>query len=549
LALTLVSEPHTMQAQVAPASDVAFAQIGEADVRGWLTYLSSDLMQGRQVFTEGYGLAASYIAGELKAMGLAPLGDNGTYLQAVTQRSYHVTRRASITIDVGGQSKTFRHGDHVIVPVRAGGRQTLRFTDVEFAGTDRASEQPRPAPPGPASASNPGRLVLYLANALPRATQVIQRNPRTRVASGAGGIVMRALGAAAAIGYVTNLPPGADRDRSRPDFMTTGRVDAPEPPAISADDTVFTWIFSKSGTSWADIQSRAAAGDTVPSVTLRDVRITIDVDNIYDVLETNRTENVVGMVEGTDPVLKRTYVFFGAHLDHMGYVKSDGQSNGPVNVPVTKDPIWNGADDDGSGSTAVLAIAKAFATGPKPKRSVVFVWHAGEEAGLLGSRYMADFPVVPIDSIQAELNIDMIGRNRNDDASEANTVYVIGADRISTDLHNLIVDTNRALEKPLTLDYEFNAPDDPNDFYTRSDHYSYASKGIPIAFFFTGEHPDYHANTDSVDKIIFPKLVRIAQFIYETGFAIADSARPLEHDNQGPRSGKGFRGRLERGKQ
>jgi hypothetical protein len=548
LALTLASEPHAVQAQVAPASDVAFAQIGEADVRGWLTYLSSDLMQGRQVFTEGYGLAASYIAGELKAMGVTPLGDNGTYLQAVTQRSYHVTRRSSITIDVGGQSKTFRHGDHVIFPVRAGGRQTLRFSDVELAGTDRASEQPRPAPSGTPSASNPGRLVLYLANALPRATQAIQRNPRTRVAAGAGGIVMRALGAAAAIGYVTTLPPGADRDRSRPDFVTTQRVDAPEPPAISADDTVFTWIFSKSGTSWADIQSKAAAGDTVPSVTLRDVRITIDVDNTYDVLATDRTENVVGMVEGTDPALKRTYVFFGAHLDHMGYVKSDGQSNGRVNVPVTKDPIWNGADDDGSGSTALLAIAKAFVTGPKPKRSVVFVWHAGEEAGLLGSRYMADFPVVPIESIQTELNIDMIGRNRNDDASEANTVYVIGADRISTDLHNLLVDTNRALEKPLTLDYEFNAPDDPNDFYTRSDHYSYAAKGIPIAFFFTGEHPDYHANTDSVDKILFPKLVRIAQFIYEAGFAIADSARPLEHDNQGPRSGKGFRGRLERGR-
>ena len=111
--------------------------------------------------------------------------------------------------------------------------------------------------------------------------------------------------------------------------------------------------------------------------------------------------------------------------------------------------------------------------------------NGGYAAGLLGSRYMADFPVVPIDSIQAELNIDMIGRNRNDEASEANTVYVIGADRISTDLHNLLVDTNRALEKPLTLDYEFNAPDDPNDFYTRSDHYSYAAKGIPIAFFFT----------------------------------------------------------------
>jgi Zn-dependent M28 family amino/carboxypeptidase len=251
------------------------------------------------------------------------------------------------------------------------------------------------------------------------------------------------------------------------------------------------------------------------------------------------------MVEGTDPVLRNTYLFIGAHLDHVGYVdEADEAPHGRVNVPVTQDPIWNGADDDGSGSTAVLAMAKAFVRGPKPKRSVVFVWHAGEEAGLLGSSYMADHPVVPLEQIQAELNIDMIGRNRDDNPAQIDTVYVIGADRISTDLHNLLVETNRRSARPLTLDYEFNDPADPNSFYTRSDHYSYASKGIPIAFFFTGEHPDYHANTDSVDKILFPKLVRIAQFIYQAGFAIADSDRVLERDNLGPRAGKGFSGGL-----
>jgi Zn-dependent M28 family amino/carboxypeptidase len=176
----------------------------------------------------------------------------------------------------------------------------------------------------------------------------------------------------------------------------------------------------------------------------------------------------------------------------------------------------------------------------------VFVWHAGEEAGLLGSRYMADFPVVPLENIQAEFNIDMIGRNRDDQASEADTVYVIGADRISTDLHNLVVAVDAAQPKPLTLDYEFNDPKDPNDFYTRSDHYSYASRGIPIAFFFTGTHDDYHANTDSIDKIIFPKLVRIAQMIYEAGYAVAATDRTLERDNLGARTGKAFHGRLDK---
>jgi Zn-dependent M28 family amino/carboxypeptidase len=159
---------------------------------------------------------------------------------------------------------------------------------------------------------------------------------------------------------------------------------------------------------------------------------------------------------------------------------------------------------------------------------------------------MADHPVVPLANVQAELNIDMIGRDRDDDQRQANTVYVIGADRISTDLHNLIVQTNQTLPDPLTLNYEYNDPSDPNSFYTRSDHYSYASKGIPIAFFFTGTHPDYHCVTDQVERIIFPKLVRVAQMIYETGFSLADSPNVLLRDNRGPRAGNGFRGLLNR---
>jgi len=171
-----------------------------------------------------------------------------------------------------------------------------------------------------------------------------------------------------------------------------------------------------------------------------------------------------------------------------------------------QDLISNGADDDGLGSTSELAIAKAFATGPKPKRSLIFIWHTGEEAGLYGSRYNADFPVVPLDKVQAQLNMDMVGRDDCDNANGdyTNSVFIVGADRISTDLHNLIVDTDATLSKPLKLDYELNDPLDPESVYTRSDHYSYASKGIPIAFFTTGLHADYHRVSDTVDKIQFP---------------------------------------------
>jgi len=280
-----------------------------------------------------------------------------------------------------------------------------------------------------------------------------------------------------------------------------------------------------------------------------------------------------------------TYVLVGAHLDHVGYSQTgtgrgsgtDGcRRRGPaaqaavvaagkvVQRPTTRggggpqpargaaappvpfdqrDLVSNGADDDGSGSASILGVAKAFATGPKPKRSVVFVWHAGEESGLYGSRYNADFPVVPLEKIQAQLNMDMVGRDDCDniEGDFTNTVFLGGADRISTDLHNLVVQTNATLGKPLTLDYEMNDPNDPEGVYTRSDHYSYAAKGIPIAFFTTGLHPDYHRITDTVDKIQFPKMTRIAQLVYEVGFSIANSEKTLERDNKGPRTGFGSR--------
>jgi hypothetical protein len=362
-------------------------------------------------------------------------------------------------------------------------------------------------------------------------------------------------------------------------------VDGIVTPQFSGDETFFEALFEGSPVKFAEILAAARRGDLVAPLTLP-AKVTINIDNTFVVLSEQISHNVVGMIEGTDPVLKDTYVMFGAHLDHIGYSQTgNGRGGGtdgcrrrsPVAqaavvaagktvqrpaaggqggaqaargaaaaapavpaVPLDqRDLVSNGADDDGSGSTAELAIAKAFATGPKPKRSIVFMWHTGEEAGLYGSRYNADFPVVPLDKVQAQLNLDMVGRDDCNDieGDYSNSLFVIGDDRISTDLHNLIVTTNNTSSTPLTLDYEMNDPNDPESVYTRSDHYSYASKGIPIAFFTTGLHPDYHRITDTVDKIIFPKMARIAQLVYETGFSLANTDRVLVRDNKGPRTG------------
>ncbi len=453
-----------------PAGGVKFQTISPLELKEWLTYLSSDELQGRQVFSEGYGIAAQYIAERLREWGVKPLGDNGTYFQIVKVHSYRVTRNSSVTVEGNGQTRTFKDGDHVTFPAMAGGRQTV-VLDGQTSARARIERVPAVRPPGQAGA---GR------------------------AEAPGGVRV-------------DIPP------------TSQRVDALLPPDLTADDQFFSAL--------------EAAGSGV--------KVTVNVDNTYEPVTTQLSRNVVGMVEGRDARLKDSYVLVGAHLDHVGYAASNTDARGQANNPIAADRIWNGADDDGTGSTALMGIAKAFARGPKPKRSVVFVWHAGEEAGMQGSLYNVDFPVVPIDRIQAQLNIDMIGRNRDNDPAQANTLFVIGADRISTDLHNLIVGTNAMSRVPLTLDYEYNDPQDPNSFYTRSDHYAYAAKGIPIAFFFTGTHPDYHANSDSVDKILFEKQARIAQLIYQVAFGIAASDRSLQRDAKGPRAGRGSVGMLQ----
>jgi hypothetical protein len=551
-------------AQAATAAPAAPA-FSEADARRWLTYLSSDLLQGRRVFTEGFGLAASYIAGELRAMGVEPLGDEGTYFQGIVRRGYRVAHNSTVTVTARGETRTFKHGEHVSFPAAVGGKQTLKFTGAEFVGygLGAVAGSREVAAKGGA----PGKLVLFIAGTPQALTSGGNRVPRTLAnVAGRAAALVGANGAAAAIGFSATpiLPPadapapavppppapggrGAGRGAApgAPNLTTTNDVTKVAPPALTADETFFDFVLGTSGGGLKAIRDLADKGEPLPALSLADVQISIDIDTRYDVLSTERTQNVVAIVRGSDPVLQSQYVMFGAHLDHVGFATGT-QPRGRVNTPLDQDGIWNGADDDGSGTTALLLTVKALQNGPRPKRSVVFVWHAGEEEDLIGSLYMANHPVVPLDDIQAQFNIDMIGRNRDNDTGQADNVFVIGADRISTDLHNAIVEANAKAPKPMHLDYEYNDVNDTNSFYTRSDHYSYASRGVPVAFFFTGTHPDYHANTDTVDKILFPKLLRITELVYRSAWSVADRPDRLVRDNLGPRSGRGFSGTLSR---
>lgn len=230
-----------------------------------------------------------------------------------------------------------------------------------------------------------------------------------------------------------------------------------------------------------------------------------------------KSENVVAIVEGS--TIPDEYIVISSHLDHVGM--KDGQ-------------IYNGADDDGSGTVALLEIAEAFQkaanAGLQPKRSVVFLHVTGEEKGLLGSKYYTDNPLYPIANTVANLNIDMVGRiDPKRDSENRNYIYLIGSDRLSTELHEISEAVNKATTK-IELDYTYNAENDPNRFYFRSDHYNFAKNNIPVIFYFNGTHDDYHRPSDTVEKIEYDLLTERAKLVFYTAWEVANRESKLVVD-------------------
>jgi hypothetical protein len=549
----------------ATAASGGAGAIKSPDLREWLTYVSSDELEGRAVFTTGFGLAAGYIADHLRAWGVKPAGDHGSYLQTVRVLGVKTTSRSTVSVTVNGETRTFADGEGITFPRNMGGRHRFTVDRVEFAGY--GLDAPGASHVDFRGKDVQGAAVVWLGTNGPKN---IDLSVFRRVLSGRNRYATEQLGAAASIGPLPERggagraggageagraggggAGGAGGGRGAPlptpDFTTVQRLDTPAPPNVSANDAFFAFLFSQAPVKYDELKRLASEQGELPSFRVPGATITFNVDADYQIVRTQLTKNVVGVVEGADAQLKGTYVAFGAHYDHVGYAEGEVTTDtglrragapGRVTPGAENDRIWNGADDDGSGTVAIMALAKAFAEFPKPRRSLIFVWHAGEERGLWGSRYFADYPTVPMDAIVAQLNIDMIGRNRDDKASEGNTVYLVGSDRISSELHALNRAANNAMPKPLTLNYEFNDPTDLEQIYYRSDHYSYAAKGVPIIFFTTGLHPDYHANTDEVSKIEFDKMTRITQMVYETGLRLANLDHAPVHDNKGPRAGR-----------
>ena len=230
----------------------------------------------------------------------------------------------------------------------------------------------------------------------------------------------------------------------------------------------------------------------------------------------NASQNIIAFIEGSE--FPDEYVYISAHSDHEGVI--DGQ-------------IYNGADDNGSGTAAVLEMAEAFSLavkeGNRPKRSIVFLHVTAEEVGLHGSRYYTENPIFPLENAVTTLNIDMIGRVDNRHLDNENYIYLIGSDKMSTELDFIAQKANSTFTN-LNLDYEYNDDRDPNRYYYRSDHYNFALKGVPVIFFFNGEHEDYTKPTDTADKINYPLLEKRTKLIFATAWYLANSEERIKKE-------------------
>lgn len=503
LAVVSLARPFTLSTP--PAESVR--AINATELRMHLEFLASKEVGGRYTLSPGLGIAARYLATRLASYGFRGAGAEGSFMQPINLVATHpVPARTTLALKLKGQTTNYSYGDFITSATASGMAEgSLVFVGYGISSSAQKYDDYR--------GLDVKNKIVVIAPGTPKgvdSSKVSEAEEEEGAAlkHGAAGVLF--------------LPPSyRAADMRKPDYreraMNRERVrlkakTEPQIPNISLTPKIADQVLSPLGLTLDQLLKTADAGGALEPRLLEgsSARLTLTLEETEAV-----TQNVVGILEGTDPKLKNEYVALSAHYDHL---KTGVHGE-----------IYPGADDDGSGTAAVLNIARAFSL-ERPARSVLIIFHTGEELGLLGSEYNADVaPVVPLAQVVVDLNIDMIGRSKptgdtdphDVELSDANTIYVIGADRISKELHSISEQTNTDFEK-LRLDYKYNDPNHPDLYYFRSDHWNYAKHDIPIIFYFDGVHVDYHQPSDTVDKIDFEKMTRVARLVFETGWRIAN---------------------------
>jgi len=535
------------------------ASITAEDLAAHLYFFASDFFEGRETTTRGQKMAAEYLAGQYRKMGLAPKGtgglDNprspGAYLQNFplygskfdkaemylggSETATHVfggpETDGSFMTMLGGAGEV--DASQVVFAGYGIGDDELGYNDfaaLDAAGIDYTgkwvmmlADEPMkdaetsllPTEGNAISTWSTGRFnklrPFFGADKSPAGIMIVGDLSPRQTAS-VHDTAMEQINAPASVGALSLDPPsGAGRGSRFPTVLT-----------VSAG--LANSIIASSGHTVEHLQSMINESLT-PEVFEVDGAIRATVAN--KTYETS-SENVLAFIEGSDPVLKDQVVVISSHYDHIG-MRPD-----PV------DGINNGADDDGSGTVSVLEIAEAFAKakadGFGPRRSILFLNVTGEEKGLLGSAYYTDKdPIIPLENIVTDLNIDMIGRiDPTHTGPDSDYVYIIGSNLVSQELHDINLRVNKEIGINIDLNERFNSKDDPNQFYRRSDHWNFGKHNIPFIFFFTGTHDDYHGVDDEPDKIAYERMARIAQVIFGTAWQVANQ------DTAPVVSGEGF---------
>ncbi|MCU0452907.1 MAG: M20/M25/M40 family metallo-hydrolase [Bacteroidetes bacterium] len=489
-----------------PAARAGYESIKATDLKKHVLILASDSLEGRETAEPGQRKAAAYIASHFGRLGLKPVGSHGGYLQPFEVEVTKVDpSRSSLVVNADEAWKQPWGEEYLTMSMK----DTTVTSSIVFVGyvDTRIAPETRP--------KVAGRIVVSLLGTRQQATDTSANAPMMRMfASRRDSGVAVVLSIADDTGrtsfsavYEMLSGIGMDKGQMRLKDAAPGNprmVQQQVRGLLSAG--VADRLLRAAGASLSELRSRAAREENFQPVFLDKIAVTV---RNAVIRETRPTENVVGLLEGSDPVLKNEIVVFTGHYDHIGTTRSG--------------VIYYGADDDASGTAAVMEVAEAFVANPvKPKRSLLFMAVTGEEKGLLGSTYYVNHPLFPLEKTVANLNSDMLGRmdTKYEPKNEPNYVYVIGSDKISPELDSLMKAANEQTVG-IYLDYTYNDENDPNQFYRRSDHYNFAKNGIPVVFFFTGTHADYHQPTDTPDKLLYDRMSSITRLIYATGWSVA----------------------------
>ncbi len=495
-------------------------------LRDYLSFIASDELEGRDTPSRGLNTAAKFIAINLSRWGIKPGGDKGTYFQSIELRRTKVDAQQS-WMEINGQKFWFGKDFLAFGPSAAVtgklvfvgyGYRVAKKNYNSFNGVDVK-----------------GKIIVKFAG---RPKFLSNADFTGKMGEDWDGAISYGFrNGAVGILLIPDFPTlaGWEQDQRLTSAVGTVLVEnfitpsTPALPVLTLSPRAAVSLFQGEQMNGNQVMNALTSSDSVAGFEFTESKKVSF--NLAVTLEKVWTQNVVGILEGSDGSLKKEYVAVGAHYDHVG-----------IGSAMDGDSIWNGADDDGSGTVSVLSIAEALAKGPRPKRSVLFVWHAGEEKGLWGSRYFVNNPTVPLKEIVAQLNIDMVGRSkkegdtipRNKELSGPNEVYVIGSKMMSSALGNLSESVNKSFLN-LSFNYTYDDPKDPNRFFFRSDHFNYAQKGIPIIFYFDGVHEDYHQRGDEWQKIDYNKMEKVARTVYAMLWELGGDMKRPKVDKELPK--------------